>query len=491
MADKILYGVQLHPCGQICYFKAAEWPDLNCGSKVVVRVDKGEAIAEIVKILSGNDIPTPALQDEPITSANAASQELDTANSKTDTEHNAVNGKNQNVESENSAEITEKPIDKQVAPVKNNTVFAGEVYEWEGWEENGNLAENMEANEEQGPSLCMDPSSTGIQPILRPATDEDLANAAKNKSAGDHARKFCMQRARHHKLDMKLVMADYLLDGSKIIFYFTAPNRIDFRELVKDLVKEFHTRIELRQIGVRHETQMIGATGNCGMVCCCRRYIRNFAPVTIKMAKEQNLFLNPAKISGTCGRLLCCLAFEQEGYEDFHNRCPKMGKKYTTNRGVVKVLRSSIFRSTLFLLPEEGDEFEVSLEEWQSMEPARQGQPQNQPGQGKQNQNRNTRGQNDKKNKPRDQARNQDNAEAPIASEKKRDTNRENQHEQPDKAEAADKKSMPGPEPKPDHDQELKLEDAQQKDKLAPPQQDTIKSGGLFRFLATTDGDED
>ena len=125
----------------------------------------------------------------------------------------------------------------------------------------------------------------------------------------------CVNR-RH--LDMKLVDVEVFLDRSKFIFYFTAPARIDFRELVKDLVHEYRVRIELRQIGVRHETQMVGAVGNCGMVCCCRRYLRQFAPVTIRMAKEQNLFLNPTKVSGICGRLLCCLAYEQESYDAFH-----------------------------------------------------------------------------------------------------------------------------------------------------------------------------
>ena len=128
-----------------------------------------------------------------------------------------------------------------------------------------------------------------------------------------------------------------LLDRSKMIFYFTAPTRIDFRELVKDLVREYRTRIELRQIGVRHETQMLGALGNCGMVICCRRYLKNFAPVTIKMAKEQNLFLNPAKISGICGRLLCCLSYEQDNYDNFHAQAPKIGKRYTTDLGMLKV----------------------------------------------------------------------------------------------------------------------------------------------------------
>ncbi|MBQ4133660.1 MAG: hypothetical protein IJD04_08025, partial [Desulfovibrionaceae bacterium] len=155
--------------------------------------------------------------------------------------------------------------------------------QWEIWGDDEQPEEGITVE----PGLCLDPASSNIQDILRPASPADLARAESNQELSRKAHIFCMQRARHHHLEMKMVQADYLLDGSKIIFYFTAPNRIDFRELVKDLVREFRTRIELRQIGVRHETQMIGATGNCGMVCCCRRYMRRFAPVTIKMAKEQ------------------------------------------------------------------------------------------------------------------------------------------------------------------------------------------------------------
>lgn len=210
-----------------------------------------------------------------------------------------------------------------------------------------------------------------LKPILRVAVGEDLEQAAENEKLGDEARAFCNECIRGRDLEMKLVDVEVFFDRSKIIFYFTAPTRIDFRELVKDLVKNYRTRIELRQIGVRHETQMIGAVGNCGMVCCCRRFLRKFAPVTIKMAKEQNLFLNPAKISGICGRLLCCLSYEQENYEEFHRRCPRLGKKYLTSRGAVKVLRANMFRSSLALLTETNEEVEVTLEEWQQMEPRR------------------------------------------------------------------------------------------------------------------------
>jgi len=203
-----------------------------------------------------------------------------------------------------------------------------------------------------------------IKTIYRIATDEDLAAQEANREQAREAFRFCKQCIENRGLDMKLVDVEVYFDRSKIIFYFTAPCRIDFRDLVKDLVRNYRTRIELRQIGVRHETQMIGAVGNCGQVCCCRRFLRKFAPVTIKMAKEQNLFLNPAKISGICGRLLCCLNFEQVNYEDFHEKCPKIGKKFFTGLGQVKVLRANMFRQSLCLLTETGEEKEVSLDEW-------------------------------------------------------------------------------------------------------------------------------
>ncbi|MDR2050776.1 MAG: hypothetical protein LBQ63_03290 [Deltaproteobacteria bacterium] len=210
-----------------------------------------------------------------------------------------------------------------------------------------------------------------IRPIKGPAGKEDLATAMENKLLAAEARAFCRECIRRLVLEMKLVDVEVLYDRSKIIFYFTAPNRIDFRELVKELVHNYHTRIELRQIGVRHETQILGALGNCGMACCCRRYLRRFAPVTIKMAKEQNLFLNPAKLSGICGRLLCCLAHEQENYEEFHRNSPKLGKRYQTRQGVMKVLRANLFRQSILVENENGEELELLLDGWHALEPSR------------------------------------------------------------------------------------------------------------------------
>ena len=214
-------------------------------------------------------------------------------------------------------------------------------------------------------------SEQDLPPILRLANAEDKETGQKTIALAQEAMHFCRERIQARRLDMKLVDVEVYFDCSKFIFYFTAPARIDFRELVKDLVREYRARIELRQIGVRHETQMLGAVGNCGMVCCCRRYLRKFAPVTIRMAKEQNLFLNPAKISGICGRLLCCLSYEQENYERFHRNSPRPGKRYQTSKGILKVVRVNMFRNALSALTEDNEEIELSLEEWQSLAPRR------------------------------------------------------------------------------------------------------------------------
>lgn len=227
---------------------------------------------------------------------------------------------------------------------------------------------------ENGPLINLPGSQEQDLPgVIRMASEEDMEIFHKNAACAKKAFEFCRQRINARRLDMKLVDVEIFFDRSKYIFYFTAPNRIDFRELVKDLVGEYRARIELRQIGVRHETQMIGAIGNCGQTCCCRRYLRKFAPVTIRMAKEQNLFLNPAKISGICGRLLCCLSYEQENYEHFHQNSPRPGRKYETDKGLVKVLRVNMFKENLAVLTEKNEELEFSLEEWNTLHPTAQG----------------------------------------------------------------------------------------------------------------------
>ncbi len=206
-----------------------------------------------------------------------------------------------------------------------------------------------------------------LKPIFRLANGDDLQSQNENHDLIMEAFAYCRECIKERELDMKLVDVEIYFDRSKIIFYFTAPGRVDFRDLVKDLVKIYKTRIELRQIGVRHETQMVGGIGNCGQVCCCRRFMRHFEPVTIKMAKDQNLFLNPAKISGICGRLLCCLNFEQDNYARFQKKVPKLGKRFKTDHGYMRVIRANLFRDSLTVLNEDGVEKEIPLPEWHEM----------------------------------------------------------------------------------------------------------------------------
>ena len=172
-----------------------------------------------------------------------------------------------------------------------------------------------------------------LKKVLRAATEEDIEKHDENQSKQLEAFRICLQKIEQHKLDMKLIDVEYTFDNNKVIFYFTSEGRVDFRELVKDLASIFRTRIELRQIGVRDEAKMIGGLGPCGRSLCCATFLGEFDPVSIKMAKEQNLSLNPTKISGICGRLMCCLKYEHEAYEDILERLPHVGSRVMTPRG--------------------------------------------------------------------------------------------------------------------------------------------------------------
>ncbi|SEA84889.1 Cell fate regulator YaaT, PSP1 superfamily (controls sporulation, competence, biofilm development) [Pseudobutyrivibrio sp. ACV-2] len=199
-----------------------------------------------------------------------------------------------------------------------------------------------------------------IKKIIRKASPEDVKRAAKNIEKEKEAMKICEEKIAKRELEMKLVGAEYTFDNNKLIFYFTADGRIDFRELVKDLAAVFHTRIELRQIGVRDETKLMGGIGICGRELCCKSYLADFVPVSIKMAKEQNLSLNPTKISGLCGRLMCCLKNEQETYEYLNSRLPGINDTVTTPEGYKGTVQSvNVLRQTVKVLFEEGDLKEV------------------------------------------------------------------------------------------------------------------------------------
>ena len=187
-----------------------------------------------------------------------------------------------------------------------------------------------------------------LKPVLRIATERDDEQEAANKKKEKEAFKICLEKIHKHGLEMKLIDAEYTFDNNKVLFYFTADGRIDFRELVKDLAAVFKTRIELRQIGVRDETKILGGIGICGRELCCHSHLSEFIPVSIKMAKEQNLSLNPTKISGVCGRLMCCLKHEEETYEELNRRLPNVGDYVTTEDGLkgevhsVNVLRQLV-----------------------------------------------------------------------------------------------------------------------------------------------------
>ena len=199
-----------------------------------------------------------------------------------------------------------------------------------------------------------------LKPVIRIATAEDEAKAEKNREREKEALQICLEKIKKHNLDMKLIDVEYTFDNNKVLFYFTADGRIDFRELVKDLAAVFKTRIELRQIGVRDETKIVGGIGICGRELCCHTFLSEFAPVSIKMAKEQNLSLNPTKISGVCGRLMCCLKNEEETYEYLNSRLPGVGDKVTTEDGLKGEVQSvNVLRQLIKVIVDIEDEKEI------------------------------------------------------------------------------------------------------------------------------------
>lgn len=205
--------------------------------------------------------------------------------------------------------------------------------------------------------------SNVVQPlkkVLRIATQADFKSAEENKKKEKEAFLICNEKIKEHKLDMRLVDVEYTFDGGKVLFYFTADGRVDFRDLVKDLASVFRTRIELRQIGVRDEAKMIGSYGICGRNLCCSQFLGDFAPVSIKMAKEQGLSLNPTKISGTCGRLMCCLKYEQDAYDDLLKITPRQGAIVSTPAGNGSVVYVNLLKGKLKVSIDGGNEKQLS-----------------------------------------------------------------------------------------------------------------------------------
>lgn len=225
----------------------------------------------------------------------------------------------------------------------------------------------------EGPAIgcvCTEPQNRpdnvqkrSLKKIYRLATKEEIEKYEKSCSLEDEVYNYCYKKIEEKTLPMCLVFVKTHIDSSKIVVYFTADGRVDFRELVKDLVGKFRTRIEMRQIGIRHQAKIAGGLGSCGRSLCCTTFLNQFDPVTIKMAKEQNISLNPAKISGMCGRLMCCLTFEHEYYKKIKKTLPGIGKKVKTRLGKGKVIRQNILKESLTVTLESGDEIEVSAKD--------------------------------------------------------------------------------------------------------------------------------
>ena len=207
-----------------------------------------------------------------------------------------------------------------------------------------------------------------LKDVIRIATEEDFKKNEENKKKSKNALEVCVKKAHEHELDMKFIDAEYTFDNSKVIFYFSAEGRIDFRELVKDLAAIFKTRIELRQIGVRDESKMLGGLGHCGREFCCHKFLADFQPVSIKMAKDQGLSLNPTKISGACGRLMCCLSYEQCGYEEKLKRVPKVGSLVSTPKGEGIVVSANILKEEVSVKLKLDKDDDVDLEKFKADE---------------------------------------------------------------------------------------------------------------------------
>ena len=267
------------------------------------------------------------------------------------------------------SEVAEKKY--RLVPIKFRA--AGRHYDFNAQEHDFSTGDQVVVETDRGRALgtvVMPPREVDaadipedLKNILRPAGDEDIALAASNAAREKEAFRFCQQRVQERKMAMKMVRAEYLFDGSKIIFYFTADGRVDFRELVKDLAHYFHTRIEMRQIGVRDEAKLTGGIGICGRELCCCTFLTEFAPVSVKMAKEQGLALNPTKISGQCGRLLCCLGYEFETYCALKKALPKCGRRLQIDGREMEVIDQNVLAQTVTVRYGDGKMVDYTVEE--------------------------------------------------------------------------------------------------------------------------------
>lgn len=220
----------------------------------------------------------------------------------------------------------------------------------------GRVFAEPQARPEKGPERR-------LKKIFRLATEEEIQRFDEGCTLEERVYDYCYQRVKDRRIPMSLVSVERRFDGSKVLIYFTADGRVDFRELVKDLVGKFKTRIEMRQIGIRHQAKMVGGMGSCGRVQCCASFMKNFDPVTIKMAKSQNISLNPSKISGMCGRLMCCLTFEHDYYERVKKGFPKVGKRVRTREGEGKIIRQNVLRESLTVALDSGGEIDFHVKD--------------------------------------------------------------------------------------------------------------------------------
>ena len=220
-----------------------------------------------------------------------------------------------------------------------------------------------------------DTAKEGLKKIGRKATEQEVKDHYALKEKEQYSFDFCKKKIQEMALPMKLLSTEYLFGGTKLLFYFISENRVDFRELVKELAKEFKIRIELRQVGVRDEAKIIGGLGNCGNTICCRKFLNNFSIVSIKMVKEQSLALNPSKISGICGRLMCCLAYEYETYVSCKKNFPKIGKRVKTPKGEGKVVKHNALASTISVQLDDGKEITLPVKDVSAAEQPKGNQP--------------------------------------------------------------------------------------------------------------------
>lgn len=253
--------------------------------------------------------------------------------------------------------------------VKVQFSHAGKLYDFDAGDLQMTAGDQVVVETERGRSIATvivpprDFEATGLpdgmKKVMRMAHAEDIAALARIRTKEEEAFAFCQAKISERSMEMKLVKVEYLFDGSKAIFFFTADGRVDFRELVKDLAHQFHTRIEMRQIGVRDEAKMVGGIGICGRELCCATFLRDFAPVSVKMAKEQNLALNPTKISGQCGRLLCCLGYEFETYCSLRQGLPKCGKRVQCGGNEGEVIKVDILGGCFTIKTDDDRQVEI------------------------------------------------------------------------------------------------------------------------------------